>query len=93
MIKIIEVIKYGDFDMPYTHSIWYKELPDGEIGLNKKGLYETEMAKDFKKLTGLKIEVMGSGFKIHEDFQANLFTYLNARGYKKAKTTIIKLHD
>lgn len=94
MLKFIEVLKYGDFDVLYTHSIWCKELPEGEIGLNKKGLYEAEMAKDFRNLTGFTLEPGLPGkLGIHEDLDGDLFTYLKARGYKKVKTTTITLHD
>ncbi len=94
MIKIIEVIEYGDFDMPYTHSVWYKELTGEEAKLNTRGFYEREMVKDFKNLTGFEMtanhwDKMG----IHECFEKELFSYLKARGYKKVKTTKITLHD
>lgn len=94
MLKFIEVIKYGDFDMPYTHSIWSKEIAGGEAELNKNGLYEKEMIKDFQNLTGLEMTLeWKNNLGVHENIEEELFIYLKARGYKSVKATTITLHD
>jgi len=48
-----ELKRYGDFDIPYTDSIWYKvDAPDMELTYHKHGTLLNEMLIEFRKLSG-----------------------------------------
>ena len=48
-----ELLRWGDFDMSYTDSIWYKESPtDQELTFHRHGVLLNEMLIEFRKLSG-----------------------------------------
>lgn len=81
-----ELKKYGDFDIPITDSMWYKENPtDQELTFLKHGILLNELLIEFGKLSGEKFKVNeGSVYcsrnqsKIMQAFK----DYLGARGYR-----------
>lgn len=81
-----ELKTYGDFDIPITDSMWYKENPtDQELTFLKHGILLNELLIEFGKISGEKYKVNeGSIYcsrnqsKILQAFK----DYLGARGYK-----------
>lgn len=81
-----ELKTYGDFDIPITDSMWYKENPtDQELTFLKHGVLLNELLIEFGKLSGEKYKVNeGSIYcsknqsKILQAFK----DYLGARGYR-----------
>ena len=76
---------YGDFDIPITDSMWYKENPTSvELGFLKEGKLLDEMVKEFRKLSGEKFSMregsMYCGREEQKVMQA-FKDYLRARGY------------
>ena len=89
-----ELLRWGDFDMSYTDSIWCKENPsDKELTFHKHGILENEMLIEFRKLSGEKFST-ANGFesrslycgrdemKVLDAFK----DYLRARGYHEVNT-------
>lgn len=94
MIKIIEIISYGDFDMPHTKSVWYKELYSGEATTQKEKNFHDNMSDYFKYITGfMMVKNADRNFSVHESIAEKLYIFLKKEGFKKAETTKITLSD
>ena len=89
-----ELLRWGDFDMSYTDSIWYKlNASDQELTFHKHGILQNEMLIEFKKLSGEKFST-AKGFsarsiycgkdemKVLDAFK----DYLRARGYQEVNS-------
>ena len=51
-----ELMRWGDFDVPYTDSVWYKAEPtDTELTFHKNGILLNKMLIEFMKLSGCKV--------------------------------------
>lgn len=93
-----ELMRWGDFDIPYTDSVWYKsELADNEMEFHNKGILLKKMLLEFMQLSGKKVSITTSQTKhsiVCKDNESETFEefkhYLIARGYKQLETT--KLH-
>lgn len=88
-----ELLRWGDFDMSYTDSIWYKESPtDQELTFHRHGVLLNEMLIEFRKLSGEEFKTDGEaersiycGRKESQVLQA-FKDYLKSRGYRHVKT-------
>ena len=96
-----ELLRWGDFDMSYTDSIWHKENPtDQELTFHKHGILLNEMIIEFRKLSGKKFTMadgltsrsMYCGRKEMEVLNA-FKDYLRARGYRQVTTIKLQFSD
>lgn len=95
-----ELLRWGDFDMSYTDSVWYKEnATDEELMFHKRGILLTKMIVEFRKLSGKE-------FKTDKSYNISLYCdkketqvlqafkeYLKSRGYKAVETIKVQFTD
>lgn len=82
-----ELKTYGDFDIPITDSMWYKENPtDKELTFLKHGILLNELLIEFRKLSGEKFKMSNSPTMYCNRNQSKILQafkdYLGSRGYR-----------
>lgn len=96
-----ELLRWGDFDMSYTDSIWCKEnATDEELTFHKHGILLNKMLVEFRKLSDEEFGVdnvfdhssIYCNRKEQQVLQA-FKDYLKARGYREVKTVKIQFTD